>query len=91
MYELHWTWGIFDDNSKWYLKVEAVDTDMYAVAYYSPDDNNPLKLYESTNSELLKMLIDAENSELFKSCKDKKDMHFGLKDSFSDITVANFM
>lgn len=91
MYELVWTWGIFDDSTKWYIKIEAVDTDMYAVAYFPIDDEDPSRFYESTNSELLHKLVEIENSDLYFRCRDIKNMNFGLKDKFDEITVANFM
>lgn len=91
MYELHWTWGIFDDNSMWYLRVEALDTPMYAVAYFAIDDEDPKRLYESTNPELLQKIVEAEGTDLFNKCRDIKNMNIGLKDKFEEITVANFM
>lgn len=91
MYELVWIWGIFDDSSKWYIKVEALDTDMYAVAYFPIDDEDPKRHYESTNPELLQMVVGIEDSDLYAKCRDIKNMNFGLKDKFEEVTVANFM
>lgn len=92
MYDLRWSWGMSRDDTQWTLMVEAVDTGMYAVAYYSVDEQEPKRIYESNDPELLKQLIDSENTEIYAGCLERVKMHFFLKqDSFKDVTVANFM
>lgn len=92
MYDLRWSWGMSKDDRQWTLMVEAVDTDMYALAYYSVDEKDPKRIYESNDPELLKQLIDSEYTEIYAGCLERVKMHFFLKeDSFKDVTVANFM
>lgn len=91
MNNVRWTWGFAIDDSQWFLKVEEVDTGLYAMAYFSPDDDDPMRRYETQSPRLLQTLIEVEETEIFKKCRDQKNMRLGLKDHFDKMTVANFM
>lgn len=91
MQELYWTWGLSKDNVSWYLRVSVVDTDMYAMAYYSLDDTNPMRYYESQYPELVRMLIDIEDKEAFIECRDQKNMLINIQQTLDEATIANFM
>ncbi len=84
-----WTWGTSTDMKQWYIKIVDLDTNEYAMAYYSTDDEDPLRWYESTNSELLKMVIEAESSKIFTEARNKKNIIISSK-TFEDIIAANF-
>lgn len=92
MYEIVYKWGVFEDHTRWFIKLEALDTDMYAVAYFSLDDTNPTRFLETNDMELLNVLLEALSKDLYFDCVDKKNMYLESQTvSFEDATVANFM
>lgn len=90
MNELYWTWGMSKDKTQWYFKVEDLDTGRYAMAYYSTDDEEPLRWYESLDNDLLKIVIETENTDAFLEAKNKKNMLMDIS-HLRDATIANFM
>ncbi len=91
MYDFYWTWGLSKDGISWYIRVQALDTDLYALAYYNLDDDNPMRYYESGHPDLLKALIKNEESEEFIRCRDQKNCMIELTKQLDNVTVANFM
>lgn len=91
MREFLWTWGFSKDEVSWYIRVQVLDTDMYALAYYSLDDNNPMRYYESKHPDLLRALIDNESSEAFIQCRENKNAALDLRKALDNATIANFM
>lgn len=91
MDNLHWTWGLLDNDSGWYIKVKDLDTDRYAVAKYMLDDENPLRVYESKDPELLNVVLNIEGSDLFDKCRSKKNELIDVTKIFENATIANFL
>lgn len=92
MYEIIYKWGVFEDQTRWFIKVEALDTELYAVAYFRLDDTDPTKIFETNDMELLDVLLEALAKDLYFDCLDKKNMYLESRTiSFENATVANFM
>jgi hypothetical protein len=90
MDNLHWTWGLLDNDSGWYIKVLDLDTDRYAVAKYELDDDSPLRVYETRDPELLNIVLNMD-SDLFNQCRSKKNELIDIGKIFENATIANFM
>lgn len=94
-YTLFYKWGFyFDDDdvaSRWFIRVDALDTSWYAMAYYSLDDNDPHRYYETNHEELLKVLIDEIDVKLYARCVEEKNMYLQSRVEIEQMTAANFM
>lgn len=75
-FEIVYTWGLVNsdegDPTSWFVKVQALDTEMYAVAHYDLEDTGR-KFYECTNDELLVHLI--QNTAVYEKCRDQKNAY----------------
>lgn len=91
MQELHWQWGIYNNEPLWYVKVSMLDTDLYAMASFSLDDSNPQRIYQSNNPDLLSLVISIEETEMFEECRTRKNYLIDAEEAFENATVANFM
>ena len=91
MYNIRWTWGFAKEYTQWFLKAEDLDTGLYAVSYFSTDDKDPMRVYETQSFELLPVIVNAEGSDIYSKCRDMKNMHLDLQNGFENVSVANFM
>lgn len=91
MYNLRWTWGFAKEYTQWFIKTEDLDTGLYAVAYFSTDDVDSIRVYETQSPGLLKVITNVEDSDIYNKCKDLKNMYLDLQVGFDDVSVANFM
>lgn len=91
MYNLRWTWGFAREYTQWFLKTEDLDTGLYAVSYFSVDDENPMRVYETQSPGLLEIIVNVEGSDIYNRCKNMKNMHLDLQKGFEDVSVTNFM
>ena len=94
-YELIYKWGLYyDDNdiaNRWFIRAEVLDTDWYAMAYFSMDDTDAWRLYETNNEELLEALIQKSKVSLYEQCLAEKNAYLQHKKDIETMTVSNFM
>lgn len=93
--DIDYKWGIiYDDKDqpvKWFFKVSGLDDDLYAVAYFNIDDEDPVSFYEANDMEILEVLIDSINTELYDKCIEEKNLIMQHHRELSEATVDNFM
>lgn len=94
-YTLNYRWGFtLDDEGAadgWFIKVDALDTPWYAMAYYSLDDDEPNRHYKTNHDELLLVLMEENEARLYKRCIEEKNMWLQSKAEIEQMTTANFM
>lgn len=94
MYELLYRWGLSlsEDQTthQWFIKVEAVDTEWYAEAYFSADDD-PTRCYATNNKELLQVLIGIEETDVYAKCLEQKNNYMNDVASLENVDISNFM
>lgn len=94
MDRLYWSWGMTSDRNQWFIRVQDLDTNEYAVAYYDSDESNPLRIYESRDPELLSLVILAEDTDIYTTALEMKNMLQQIDEfdnAIENATVANFM
>lgn len=94
-YSIYYRWGFsFDDEDKpngWFIRADVLDSGWYAVTYYSLDDDNPRRFYESNHEDLLKILLDEIQETLYEKCLEEKKMYLQSCVEIEQMTTANFM
>lgn len=91
----YYRWGFSlnneDQPNGWFIRADVLDNGWYAVAYYSLDDDNPRRFYESNNQDLLRVLLDEIDEILYFKCLEEKNMYLESCVEIEEMTTANFM
>lgn len=97
-YEIVYKWGFsYGDNykvNKWFIRVEALDTDWFAVAYYDLEDqdgSDTNHYYETNNDELLDILLNKTKNGLYHKCMEEKNTYLKDLEELENLDVSNFL
>jgi hypothetical protein len=93
--EIIYKWGLLYDQhdvaSRWFIRAESLDTDLFAVAYYHLDDTHPGRFYETNSEELLGILLEEIRESLYDKCVVDKNAYLQHQRDLEHVNISNFM
>lgn len=94
-HELIYKWGFYYDSvdviNRWFIRAEVLDTHWYAMAYFSMDDAETWRLYETNDEDLLETLMQKSKDSLYRHCLAEKNAYMQYKKDIETMTTSNFM